>query len=30
LKLTSLEEEAKLRGISEEELRKRYKLYARV
>jgi small subunit ribosomal protein S5 len=30
LKLTTLEEEAKLRGISEEELRKRYKLYARV
>jgi small subunit ribosomal protein S5 len=30
LKLTSLEEEAKLRGISEEELRKRYQLYARV
>ncbi|WP_448584316.1 30S ribosomal protein S5 [Thermocrinis sp.] len=30
LKLTSLEEEARLRGISEEELRKRYKLYARV
>jgi len=30
LKLTSLEEEAKLRGISEEDLRKRYKLYARV
>jgi small subunit ribosomal protein S5 len=30
LKLTSLEEEAKLRGISEEELRRRYQLYARV
>jgi small subunit ribosomal protein S5 len=30
LQLTTLEEEAKLRGISEEELRKRYKLYARV
>jgi small subunit ribosomal protein S5 len=30
LKLTSLEEEAKLKGISEEELRKRYQLYARV
>jgi len=30
LKLTTLEQEAKLRGISEEELRKRYKLYARV
>jgi len=30
LQLTSLEEEAKLRGISEEDLRKRYKLYARV
>ncbi len=30
LKLTTFEEEAKLRGISEEELRKRYKLYARV
>jgi small subunit ribosomal protein S5 len=30
LKLTSLEEEAKRRGISEEELRKRYQLYARV
>jgi len=30
LKLTSLEEEAKLRSISEEELRKRYQLYARV
>ncbi len=30
LKLTSLEEEAKLRGVSEEELRKRYQLYARV
>jgi small subunit ribosomal protein S5 len=30
LKLTSFEEEAKLRGISEEELRKRYQLYARV
>ena len=30
LKLTSLEEEAKLRGISEEDLRKRYQLYARV
>jgi len=30
LKLTSLEEEAKLRGISEEELRKRYQHYARV
>jgi small subunit ribosomal protein S5 len=30
LKLTSLEKEAKLRGISEEELRKRYQLYARV
>jgi small subunit ribosomal protein S5 len=30
LKLTTLDEEAKLRGISEEELRKRYKLYARV
>jgi small subunit ribosomal protein S5 len=30
LQLTSLEEEAKLRGISEEELRKRYQLYARV
>ncbi len=30
LKLNSLEEEAKLRGISEEELRKRYQLYARV
>jgi len=30
LKLTSLEEEAKLRGIGEEELRRRYQLYARV
>ncbi|WP_029551208.1 30S ribosomal protein S5 [Thermocrinis jamiesonii] len=30
LQLTTLEEEARLRGISEEELRKRYKLYARV
>jgi len=30
LKLTSLEEEAKRRGINEEELRKRYQLYARV
>ncbi|WP_345786302.1 30S ribosomal protein S5 [Thermocrinis sp.] len=30
LKLTSLEEEARLRGISEEELRRRYQLYARV